>query len=52
MKKRTYVDKPLGDTEWLLEQWGWLADGWYGRAPVRLAIDHRGGSWWWLPSTP
>ncbi|PHN29441.1 antiterminator Q family protein [Pseudomonas sp. ICMP 460] len=22
MKKRTYVDKPLGDTEWLLEQWG------------------------------
>lgn len=23
MKKRTYVGKPLGDTEWLLEQWGW-----------------------------
>ncbi|MFJ2456437.1 antiterminator Q family protein [Pseudomonas protegens] len=23
MKKRTYIDKPLGDTEWLLEQWGW-----------------------------
>lgn len=23
MKKRTYVDKPLGDTEYLLEQWGW-----------------------------
>lgn len=22
MKKRTY-SKPLGDTEWLLEQWGW-----------------------------
>ena len=22
MKKRTYVDKPLGDTEYLLEQWG------------------------------
>ncbi|VVP61754.1 hypothetical protein PS870_06435 [Pseudomonas fluorescens] len=28
MKKRTYVDKPLGDTEWLLEQWGsWRSDG-------------------------
>ncbi|WP_443690404.1 antiterminator Q family protein [Pseudomonas sp.] len=28
MKKRTYVDKPLGDTEWLLEQWGsWRTDG-------------------------
>lgn len=28
MKKRTYVDKPLGDTEWLLEQWGsWRMDG-------------------------
>ena len=23
MKKRTYIDKPLGDTEYLLEQWGW-----------------------------
>lgn len=23
MKKRTYVGKALGDTEWLLEQWGW-----------------------------
>jgi hypothetical protein len=23
MKKRTYVDKPLGDTEYMLEQWGW-----------------------------
>ncbi|UEH06685.1 antiterminator Q family protein [Pseudomonas sp. HN8-3] len=23
MKKRTYVDKPLGDMEYLLEQWGW-----------------------------
>lgn len=23
MKKRTYVGKPLGDTEYLLEQWGW-----------------------------
>lgn len=23
MKKRTYLDKPLGDTEYLLEQWGW-----------------------------
>ncbi|PMY37341.1 antitermination protein Q [Pseudomonas sp. GW456-L14] len=23
MKKRTYFDKPLGDTEYLLEQWGW-----------------------------
>ncbi|MBD1553610.1 antiterminator Q family protein [Pseudomonas typographi] len=23
MKKRTYMGKPLGDTEWLLEQWGW-----------------------------
>ncbi|MCO7575333.1 MULTISPECIES: antiterminator Q family protein [Pseudomonas] len=23
MKKRTYTDKPLGDTEYLLEQWGW-----------------------------
>lgn len=23
MKKRTYTGKPLGDTEWLLEQWGW-----------------------------
>lgn len=22
MKKRTYTDKPLGDTEYLLEQWG------------------------------
>lgn len=22
MKKRTYLDKPLGDTEYLLEQWG------------------------------
>jgi hypothetical protein len=22
MKKRTYVDQPLGDTEYLLEQWG------------------------------
>ena len=28
MKKRTYMDKPLGDTEWLLEQWGsWRMDG-------------------------
>lgn len=28
MKKRTYADKPLGDTEWLLEQWGfWRMDG-------------------------
>jgi hypothetical protein len=28
MKKRTYTDKPLGDTEWLLEQWGsWRMDG-------------------------
>ena len=23
MKKRTYSGKPMGDTEWLLEQWGW-----------------------------
>lgn len=23
MKKRTYAGKPLGDTERLLEQWGW-----------------------------
>jgi hypothetical protein len=23
MKKRTYLNKPLGDTEYLLEQWGW-----------------------------
>lgn len=23
MKKRTYIGKPLGDTEYLLEQWGW-----------------------------
>jgi len=23
MKKRTYMNKPLGDTEYLLEQWGW-----------------------------
>ncbi|WET11857.1 antiterminator Q family protein [Pseudomonas sp. D3] len=23
MKKRTYTNKPLGDTEYLLEQWGW-----------------------------
>ncbi|WP_043309302.1 hypothetical protein [Pseudomonas sp. ML96] len=23
MKKRTYAGKALGDTEWLLEQWGW-----------------------------
>lgn len=23
MKKRQYSNKPLGDTEWLLEQWGW-----------------------------
>ncbi|MBC8980768.1 antitermination protein Q [Pseudomonas lurida] len=23
MKKRTYINKPLGDTEYLLEQWGW-----------------------------
>ncbi|MFG0924191.1 MULTISPECIES: antiterminator Q family protein [Pseudomonas] len=23
MKKRTYMDKALGDTEYLLEQWGW-----------------------------
>ncbi|AJO76482.1 antiterminator Q family protein [Pseudomonas sp. MRSN 12121] len=23
MKKRTYAGKPLGDTEYLLEQWGW-----------------------------
>lgn len=22
-RTRTYVDKPLGDTEYLLEQWGW-----------------------------
>ena len=22
MKKRTYVDKALGDTEYMLEQWG------------------------------
>ena len=28
MKKRTYVDKPLGDTEYLLEQWGsWRMSG-------------------------
>jgi hypothetical protein len=28
MKKRTYIDKALGDTEWLLEQWGyWRMDG-------------------------
>ncbi len=28
MKKRTYLGKPLGDTEWLLEQWGfWRMDG-------------------------
>lgn len=28
MKKRTYTNKPLGDTEWLLEQWGsWRMDG-------------------------
>lgn len=28
MKKRTYVGKALGDTEWLLEQWGfWRMDG-------------------------
>lgn len=28
MKKRTYADKLLGDTEWLLEQWGyWRIDG-------------------------
>ncbi|WP_176506380.1 antiterminator Q family protein [Pseudomonas urethralis] len=23
MKKRTYADKALGDTEYMLEQWGW-----------------------------
>ncbi|KRW62352.1 antiterminator Q family protein [Pseudomonas sp. TTU2014-080ASC] len=23
MKKREFLNKPLGDTEWLLEQWGW-----------------------------
>lgn len=23
MKKRTYVDKALGDTAYMLEQWGW-----------------------------
>ncbi|TVT87919.1 antitermination protein Q [Pseudomonas sp. RGB] len=23
MKKRTYIDKPLGDTDYMLEQWGW-----------------------------
>lgn len=23
MKKRTYIDKPLGGTEYMLEQWGW-----------------------------
>lgn len=23
MKKRTYTDKAFGETEWLLEQWGW-----------------------------
>lgn len=28
MKKRTYNDKPLGDTEYLLEQWGyWRMSG-------------------------
>lgn len=28
MKKRTYVGKALGETEWLLEQWGfWRMDG-------------------------
>ncbi|MGY3172409.1 hypothetical protein ACVWYU_001786 [Pseudomonas sp. TE12234] len=28
MKKRTYLGKPLGDTEWMLEQWGyWRMDG-------------------------
>ncbi|KAA8692032.1 Prophage PssSM-03, putative antitermination protein Q [Pseudomonas caricapapayae] len=28
MKKRTYVDKPLGDTEYLLENWGsWRKSG-------------------------
>lgn len=27
-RTRTYVDKPLGDTAWLLEQWGyWRLDG-------------------------
>lgn len=28
MKKRTYADKPLGDTEYMLEQWGyWRMSG-------------------------
>lgn len=28
MKKRTYIGKSLGDTEWMLEQWGyWRMDG-------------------------
>lgn len=28
MKKRTYIDKPLGDTEYLLENWGsWRMSG-------------------------
>ncbi|WP_122421978.1 antiterminator Q family protein [Pseudomonas viridiflava] len=28
MKKRTYLDKPLGDTEYLLENWGsWRMSG-------------------------
>lgn len=28
MKKRTYIGKALGDTEWMLEQWGyWRMDG-------------------------
>lgn len=30
MKKRTYTDKPLGDTEYLLEQWGWWRMGGIG----------------------
>ncbi|MCU1719533.1 antiterminator Q family protein [Pseudomonas sp. 5P_3.1_Bac2] len=49
MKKRQYSNKPLGDTEWLLEQWGWWRmDGegvpGYVSPLYRLIRDNKGGA--------
>lgn len=44
MKKRTYAGKPLGDTEWLLEQWGsWRMDGMGVPKYVSPSCCHAGG---------
>ena len=42
MSSRTYLNKPLGDTEFLLEQWGrWRKEG---MGLPRLASAHSGPS--------